>query len=224
MIDHHPMRSGWKALYSDLRTDVGATSTILTQYLREAGAEIPPALATALFYGIWTDTMGLGRGSGPADVDAYFHLQKHVDTAALSLIEHPQVPAAYFRNLNGAIEAAKVCGHAVTAFLGTMDYPDFVAEIADLFLRLEGVEWVLCTGLHGDELILSIRARRPEAKAGSIARKIVGERGTAGGHGYMAGGTMSLAGESLESLAGLVHTEFLSALGMAGTAQAKNLV
>ncbi len=224
VIDHHPMRSGWKARFSDLRPDVGATSTILTQYLQAAAVDFPPALATALFYGIKTDTMGLGRGAGAQDVEAYFYLQKKVDTASLSGIEHPQVPAAYFRNLSRAIEAAQVCGHVVTAFLGTMDYPDLGAEMADLLLRLEGTDWVLCTGVYDNDLVLSIRAQKQGAKAGSMVRSIVGKRGTAGGHGSMAGGHMPLGNDSPEDLAGLVRGRLLAGLGIDSATGPRSLI
>ena len=45
---------------TDVRTDVGAACTILVEYLCEAEVEIDPLLATALFYGIKTDTRGFG--------------------------------------------------------------------------------------------------------------------------------------------------------------------
>ena len=68
VIDHHPWPEVTAAArFVDVRSDVGATSTILTEYLQAAGIEPSPPLATALFYGIKTDTMGLGRGASPAD-------------------------------------------------------------------------------------------------------------------------------------------------------------
>ena len=61
VIDHHPLREATGAAkYVDVREDVGAVSTILTEYLQAAGLEPTPLLATALFYGIKTDTRGSG--------------------------------------------------------------------------------------------------------------------------------------------------------------------
>ena len=66
VIDHHPWRAATgMAGYVDIRVDVGATSTILTEYLQTAALNPTPLLATALFYGIKTDTRGLG-GTTPA--------------------------------------------------------------------------------------------------------------------------------------------------------------
>ena len=57
VIDHHPHEPAPDATYfHDIRKNFGATSTIVTKYLIEAGCEITPKLATALFYGIKSDT------------------------------------------------------------------------------------------------------------------------------------------------------------------------
>ena len=61
IIDHHPLRKTTKADFADVRTDYGATATILTEYLLESGLEIPTNLATALSYGISSETQDLGR-------------------------------------------------------------------------------------------------------------------------------------------------------------------
>jgi nanoRNase/pAp phosphatase (c-di-AMP/oligoRNAs hydrolase) len=60
--------------FSDVRPWIGATSTILTQYLRTADLLPSTRLATALFYGIKTDTRALSRDTSAADVAAYFYL------------------------------------------------------------------------------------------------------------------------------------------------------
>jgi nanoRNase/pAp phosphatase (c-di-AMP/oligoRNAs hydrolase) len=76
VFDHHPWREGTAAAtFADVRPNLGATSTILTEYLQAAEIEPAPPLATALFYGVKTDTMGLSRAASPADVAAYFYLQ-----------------------------------------------------------------------------------------------------------------------------------------------------
>jgi nanoRNase/pAp phosphatase (c-di-AMP/oligoRNAs hydrolase) len=199
VIDHHPLREETAgAAFADVRPDVGATSTILTGYLVAMGFEPPPEIATALFYGIKTDTLGLGRGAGPGDVDAYFYLQSRVDVEALSRIEHPGVPVEYFRGLAAALQAAKLYDDVVIAYIGPMGYPDMGAEMADLLMRLHGVNWVLCMGVFGGELVLSVRARSDRANAGKLVQALVGSRGSAGGHGMMAGGSIPLQGEPRE--------------------------
>ena len=202
VIDHHPWREGSAAAtFADVRSDVGATSTILTGYLQAAVLEPPSTLATALFYGIKTDTMGLGRGASPADAAAYFYLQPRIDVDALVEIERAQVPAEYFRSLTAALQAAQRYEDVVISYVGAVGYPDLAAEMADLLLRLEGTRWVICMGAYQDSLILAARTRSRRGGAGQLVRAMVGMRGLAGGHGTMAGGQVQLQGEDAARLA-----------------------
>ncbi|MFP4437543.1 MAG: DHH family phosphoesterase [Chloroflexaceae bacterium] len=193
VIDHHPISDYDKTVtFADIRPQIGATATILTEYLQEAGIEPASTLATALFYGIKTDTLGLVRGATSADIAAYLYLQPLIDVNALIAIENAQVPPAYFRELNDTVQAARVYGDVVIAYIGSMEYPDLVGEMADLLLRLEGIQWSICMGIHNNQLIMSVRNRRRRGGAGQLARAVVGQDGTAGGHGMMAGGQVQL--------------------------------
>lgn len=201
VIDHHGQPPDEASSFYDVRPWIGASSTILTQYLRAAECRPTMKLATALFYGIKTDTKALSRDTSAADVAAYFYLLPFVEVDALVEIENAQVPAAYFRNLAKAMEGALVYGNVVISSLGEMDYPDLAAEIADLFLRLEGVEWVIGMGSYEDALHLSIRAREEEADAEALAQAAVGERGSAGGRNTLAGGQIPLDGRDPQQVA-----------------------
>src|SRR5687768_3275719 len=66
VIDHHPAYDEYSGVgFLDLRSDYGATSTILSEYLRDARVPIDPKVATALFYGIAAETQDLGREATP---------------------------------------------------------------------------------------------------------------------------------------------------------------
>jgi nanoRNase/pAp phosphatase (c-di-AMP/oligoRNAs hydrolase) len=201
VVDHHP-RQEWTAAasFADVRSDVGASSTILTEYLQAAGIEPASPLATALFYGIKTDTMGLGRGASPADATAYFYLQPRIEVDALIEIERAQVPAEYFRSFDTALHTARVYDDVLIAYIDQMSYPDLAAEMTDLLLRLEGIRWAMCMGDYRGDLILSVRTRSRRGGAGRLVRVIVGDRGTAGGHGTMAGGQVSMGSEEPKDL------------------------
>src|SRR3954451_15902455 len=59
VIDHHEtggLLDG--VLFRDIRANVGATSTMITGYLLEQGVVVTPRLATALLYGIESETSG----------------------------------------------------------------------------------------------------------------------------------------------------------------------
>ncbi len=194
VIDHHALMDTTKEIkFVDVRPGIGASATILTEYLRNAGLDFPTYLATALFYGIKTDTMSLGRGASSLDTAAYFFLQPKVDVESLVQIEHAQVPLSYFKSLNAALEAALLYDNdLIISYLGMMKYPDLSAEIADLLLRLQSIKWVICMGVYENDLILSVRSHTRQSGAGSLARAIIGDQGTAGGHGTMAGGQIRI--------------------------------
>ena len=69
IIDHHPA-TGAKAPFVDIRPEYGATSTIMTEYLRAAKIKPSVKLATGLFYGIKTDTSDFERKAVMQDVNA----------------------------------------------------------------------------------------------------------------------------------------------------------
>lgn len=218
VFDHHPRRETTAgAAFVELRPDVGATSTILVEYLRAAGLELPRPLATALFYGIKSDTLGLVRGTSPSDVEAYFFLQPLIDVEALGQIESAQVAQEYFRRLDAALHAARVYGQVVISYAGPMPRPDLAAELADLMLRLEGAQWAICSGAYKDLLILAVRCRHPRGGAGQLVQAIVGEGGTAGGHDVMAGGQIPLGGRAPAAVAREVRRRALAQLGESGT-------
>lgn len=214
VFDHHPARQAMAGVaFVELRPDVGAVSTILVEYLRAAGLDVPQPLATALFYGIKTDTAGLARGTSAADVEAYFYLQPQIDVEALGRIETAQVAPEYFRRLDAALHAAQIHGQALISYVGLMPRPDLAAELADLLLRLEGVQWAICSGAYEDLLILAVRSRGPQGGAGRLVQAIVGQGGTAGGHDIMAGGQIPLRGRDPSAVARDVARRALLELG-----------
>jgi nanoRNase/pAp phosphatase (c-di-AMP/oligoRNAs hydrolase) len=179
--------------FADVGGDFGATASIVTTYLRASGLPIPRALATALFYGIKSDTRDLGREFEPVDVDNYHWLFPQLDHAALSQIEHPSVPAAWFAAFHRAYGRARRHGEAVVADLGKVYAPDIVPELADRLLSLEETRWSLVIGDYEGHLHLSIRTSDRRMNAGKLVLEIVsGKGGSAGGHGSMAGGRIAL--------------------------------
>ena len=99
VIDHHPERSGYDAIIKDIRPGYGATATILTEYLRAAEFEIGPRLATALLYGIKSDTQLLGRETSQHDMLSFAHLHTSNSPALLRRNERPALPLDRLRAL-----------------------------------------------------------------------------------------------------------------------------
>ncbi|MCM0083225.1 DHH family phosphoesterase [Geomonas sp. Red32] len=197
VIDHHPMReASTHCRWVDIRPEYGTTATILYDYLKVQGVSLGTKLATALFYAIKSETQDLGREATRTDRDAYLELFPLANKTLLNSITHPRLPKEYFIALHNALENAVVYGTVAIANLQKVQFPEVVAELADLILRLEGVEVVLCMGQYNNEMVLSIRTSSEEINAGELIRAIVAGVGSAGGHGMMAGGKVDNVDES----------------------------
>ncbi len=213
VIDHHPARpASQKCEFHDVGGPAGATSTLVTAYLRAANLVPSGTLATALFYGIKSDTRDLGREVDQLDVDCYNWLFPLVDKQALSKIEHPAVPARYFAAYHRAYEVARLHGDgsAVVVNLGEVYVPEIVPEVAEKLVSLEGLRWSLASGAHGGELYLSLRLNDKRVNAGQLVRAVCAPMGgSAGGHGAMAGARIPLLGREPSALTELIFEAFL---------------
>jgi nanoRNase/pAp phosphatase (c-di-AMP/oligoRNAs hydrolase) len=210
VIDHHPARpESAAAPWCDIRPQLGATSTIVLEYLRERQVPLDAPIATGLFYALRTETRDLGRESTEFERTAYLHLVPLVDHQLLYRISHPKVSRQHFAALDRALRSAQVFGDLVAVNLGTLSYPDLVAEVADLLLSLDGARFVLCCGRYGTKVYLSLRTDASERRAGTLMRQLIGVQGAAGGHGTMAGGRLhapaATDGELTAAFDGLVR-------------------
>jgi len=194
VIDHHPERPVSHLVpVVDVGGPIGATSTLMVGYFRASGLKVPADIATALFYGIKADTRDLGRQTTAQDVEAYLWLYPLVDKDALAEIEHPKLPADYFRLYHLAIEKAVVYGDSVVCDLAEIYAPDMVAEVAERFMSLGEMRWSLAFGEYEDALYYSIRTSDRRMNAGRLIREVIEARGgSAGGHGTMAGARLPL--------------------------------
>lgn len=192
VIDHHPPLKGSRRVpFYDLRRKVGATCTIVAQYLFEAEIEPTSDLATALVYGIKSETRDLARETSPLDIETYVRLYPRADKRLLASIEMAPVGPEYFNLLVSAITKARIYGDRLIAtVLGPIANADVVAEMADLFLRLHGLRCIVVIGRFEGRLIVSIRTLSHDDNAGEIIQQVFGERGSAGGHAQMAAGQL----------------------------------
>ena len=188
VIDHHPQRNNTAADYIDIRDGYGATATLLTEYLIASELEVPASLATALYYGIVSETQNLGRDAKDADRQACSFLFPYTHKKILSKIQHPKLSRDYFSNLSQALRNAVVHRNIIISKLGAIQNPDHVPYIADLLLQLERMTWSFVIGQYQDRLLLSLRTQRITGNAGKLIQKLVHPLGKAGGHDMIAGG------------------------------------
>ena len=187
VIDHHPPRAPVEARFVDLRSDVGATSTLVTGYLEQLGIEPAADLATGLLYGIQTDTQGFSREVSEPDFDAAAMLVERVDSSDIQRIESPSVTAETLEIVASAIANRRVEDDVLTTGVGHIGDRDALAQAADRLLEMEGVSTTLVFGYTDDVVYVSARSRGTELDLGEALRDAFGQIGSAGGHAEMAG-------------------------------------
>lgn len=191
VIDHHPERGGYDTVLGDIRTAYGATSSILTEYVRAANIEVRPRLATALLYGIKSDTQLLGRETSRDDIRAFAFLHALHSPALLRRIERPALPIDGLRALGRALGATQVDDGIHLLVLGRVR-EDVIPQVADLGLQAEGAEWSVAAGIVGSDLVFSVRNVGYVRAAGEVVRAVVEGLGVGGGHRSMAKGIIPL--------------------------------
>ncbi len=218
VIDHHPERSGYDAVLKDIRPSYGATATILTEYIRASDMELRPRLATALVYGIKTDTQLLGRETSRHDMAAFAFLHAHHSPALLRRIERPALPAAGLRALGRGLADSRVEDGVHLLVLGRVR-EDVIPQVADLALQAEGAEWSIAAGIVGSDLVFSVRNVGYVRAAGEVVRAVVEGLGVGGGHRSMAKGIIPLkafrnvyGGASRERIRVALHDAFVKAI------------
>jgi nanoRNase/pAp phosphatase (c-di-AMP/oligoRNAs hydrolase) len=187
VIDHHPGYATGVSPFEDVRVGYGATATIMTEYLMTAEERISERLATALVYGIRSDTLALSRRVTDNDVQAFMHLYPLANYNLLRQIDRPELPVNFARVLSRAMRRLRVQGGLVVMHLGKVERDDLIVQMADFCLQFEGVEWVAVSGTLGNDLVVAVRNHGiGRGNAGDVVKRVFGEIGSAGGHRNMA--------------------------------------
>ena len=210
VIDHHPPRTPVEAQFVDLRSGVGATSTLLVDYLDRFGVEFDEDVATGLLYGIRVDTQAFTRETAGVDFEAAAKLLPHVDLGTLERIESPTISPETLGTIADAIHNRQRDGQVVTSCVGRLANRDALAQAADRLLTLEDVTTTLVCGVREGTIFVSARTRGSEADLGEILRDAFGPIGSAGGHADMAGaqirvGVLESVEDQEESLTDVVE-------------------
>ncbi len=184
VIDHHPLPEGAEPVadFVDIRPDVGAASTMMARYVQELDFELSSNLATALMYGIRTDTNEFKRNTSSADLTAAAYLYGYVDKELLAQIETPSMSPEAMDVLGVAIRNKKIEGSYLISNVGFIHDRDTLPQAADYLLKLEGISTVLVFGIAEDRIVISARSKDIRINIGDIVQKAFGDIGSAGGH------------------------------------------
>lgn len=214
VVDHHP-GDGTGEEFTDVRTDYGASASLVAEYFRDIGAKpvppdvhesevratytIPSRVATGLLYGILSDTQHLTAGASSADFQSAGYLQPGIDEDALERIANPQVSAETLEVKARAIAGRRVEGSFAVSDVGTVSNADAIPQAADELITLEGVTAVVVVGERDGVVHISGRSRDDRVHMGRALQNSVEDlpSASAGGHARMGGGQIHLdaAGE-----------------------------
>ncbi|APR85925.1 Kef-type K+ transport systems (NAD-binding component fused to domain related to exopolyphosphatase) [Minicystis rosea] len=168
IVDHHTVAGRLEADFIDIRTNVGATSTIYTEYLWSSPTRvfetggITTRLATALAYGIRSDTDDLLRATG-ADFHALGDLCAHIDADMLGGLLRYAIPASSMRIMRRALEEMEIEGTWAFAGVGEVrpQDRDAIGQAADFLMRRDGIKTVITFGLVEGWIDGSLRTTDP---------------------------------------------------------------
>lgn len=204
VFDHHrsPQAGALenKIPHEDVRTTLGATSSILYEYLRDMEVPIDETTASALFCGVRYDTADLSRNASPLDEEAYLSLFAIADRQRVAAIDRPPLPRSYYRHVSQALETARQHGPLIIALMGEVENPEHVAEMADFFLRMKGCSWVVAGGAFEGQYVLSLRTDYAFGKAYPLMERVLTGEGSFGGHGHIAGGRIQLEDSGMSAV------------------------
>lgn len=188
IIDHHPLpEKPFEADYVDIKPQYGATSTLMTEYLYNLDIRPGKLLATALQFGIKTDTDNFERHFYDVDLRAFQYLNRFSDANLLSRIARSEF------HLHWLEPFAKACTNLYGmgasgqyVFIGEVDNPDILVNIADFFMRVYEIRWAAVAGRYGDTVVVIFRGDGISRDVGAYASQVFGSIGSAGGHKAMA--------------------------------------
>ena len=208
VVDHHPGDGSGEA-FTDVRTDYGATASIVAEYFRENDAvPVPPdrhasetdgdfvlstEAATGLLYGILADTKHLTVGASEPDFAAAAYVYPGVDQDSLDRIANPAVDAEVLEVKARAIAGRQVEGSFAVADVGGVNNVDSIPQAADELIQLEGISAVVVIGERDGTVHLSGRSRDDRVHMGNAIDAVLSDvdNGDGGGHSRMGGGTIT---------------------------------
>ena len=227
VIDHHRGKSR-KSLadcaFCDIRTDVGATSSIVFSYYMELEVPIKGELAATLLYAIETDLAGAAGTPGELDQVALSSLTLLADNRKLYQMRYVDLSQGYFvayaHGLANAVYWENGTSGAVLSHLESIDSMEQPAVIADFLLRFDKVQWAMVTAVHEGKLVISIRtSNTSKLSAADMARRVLRNIGEGGGHRTKAGGFVRLdtgSAAEVDRFREMLRRRYLPPLGIKG--------
>ena len=191
VIDHHRKIIDDPNVLENINSEIGSCSTVIWQMLREEGYDPNEnkLLATALYYGLYTDTNRLSEVWHPIDRDM------------LDLLSYNKSIITRLSNSNISLDELKITGKAIMnyEYHKSNKYlviesescdPSILGVISDFALETVGVDVCLAYFVGNYEVKFSVRSCSKEVHANELAAFLAEGIGGGGGHFLKAGGTL----------------------------------
>lgn len=204
IIDHHEDRYTGDSAYIHIEPDIGSCSTLITEYFKEQNLsfheekqgknpDINSTLATALYYGIMTDTTNLTQNVDKRDYEAAMKLYRIVDSEKLHRISTPKIDGESLEVKANAIYSKEIEGSFSVSDVGEVSNPDSIPQAADELVRQEGISAVVVMGEYENVIRFSGRAYDDRVHMGAALETAIDDiKGAgAGGHTKMGGGQIT---------------------------------
>lgn len=184
VVDHHPLKAEApvSAAFVELRPEYGACSTIFTEFLYNLKIRPTSSLATALLYGIKSDTASFERNFIETDIKAFRYLAKFANQLFLRKITRSEFHLSWLGYFSAAIQSMVTFDQGCFVFMGKVGNPDILVILADFFLRVHEISWNVIAGVSDKTLVIILRGDGIRVDVGKAAAKLFGDIGSAGGH------------------------------------------
>ncbi|MBE5960128.1 MAG: DHH family phosphoesterase [Lachnospiraceae bacterium] len=187
-IDHHKQQNTDCYRFYDIRSNVGACSSIIASYFFENDIPLSEDVATALVYGQQMDTAHMSRGVSDLDIDMFSPLYKAANLVKLRKFETSSLKRGDLMNYQEAIKNLKICRNIGIADIGKNCPEGIIASVSDFFLTLSELEFVMVYSFRAGGLKFSVRSSNESLDASEIIRQALYGLGDGGGHSDMAAG------------------------------------
>lgn len=225
VVDHHP-GGGSGRKFTDVRNGYGSCASILSEYVKDIGWQpispdelaaadqpeplndrLSPITATALLYGIQSDTNHLTKGCSNADFRAAAYLYPGIDEDKLDRIANPEMDPDSLNVKARAINNRDVRSAFAVSDVGTVSNGDSIPQAADELRRLEGVNAVVVLGDKDGIIRFSGRSNDDRVHMGKTLDAVLEDipQSGGGGHARMGGGQCSI-----EHMSGIGPSDGLS--------------
>jgi nanoRNase/pAp phosphatase (c-di-AMP/oligoRNAs hydrolase) len=192
VIDHHSVTKPDNVPFIDIRAHYGSCSTIISEYYRSVGLEIPEPVATAFLVGLYTDTASFTRGVHQADLELLNVCYHRANIDFVSVMVRNKIQYQDLGYYHYLLEHLERKGHAAYCHFPEGCDQNLLGILSDFLLSIQEIRFALLSADNQTAVNFSARNEDPDLHAAAIVKLVIGTEGAGGGHFHMAGGVIPL--------------------------------